>query len=263
MTSSPPSPIWTPAPLLITLENPQVHIWRISLDPPTPLLHSFETTLNADELHRANRFRTPALRRKFLAGRGALRAILAAYLLRDPSTVTFAYESHGKPVIAGETTARLEFNLSHTADLALLALAQGRPLGVDVEERKPMDNAEKIISRFFSPREQADFLALPPADRNAAFFRAWTRKEAYLKAKGTGLSTQLDSFDVTLKPSESPALTRIGDDPAEPARWSLLDLHPGPGFPAALAVLGRVLPSDLRLFDADPWLTRTSTPQSD
>ena len=107
---------------------------------------------------------------------------------------------------------------------------------MDVEAVRALENAERIIERFFSAREQAEFLALPDADRRAAFFRGWSRKEAFLKATGTGLSTRLDSFDVTLGPVAS--LLRVGDDPDEAGRWSLLDLDAGPDFAAALAVRG-------------------------
>jgi 4'-phosphopantetheinyl transferase len=109
-------------------------------------------------------------------------------------------------------------------------------VGVDVEAARPLESAERIIRRFFSPQECATFLALGEAERQAAFFRAWARKEAFLKATGTGLSTALDSFDVTLHPSEPARILRIGDDPAEPSRWWLGDVDAGPGFAAALVV---------------------------
>lgn len=231
----------TEAPWLVPPGHPEllpreVHVWRFTLDPPGPVLARLEATLDAAEFRRAGRFRTEPLRRRFVAGRGGLRAILGAVLGRPPEQVAFAYGDHGKPRLAGVVAGQLEFNLAHSHGLALCAVSLGRVLGVDLEAIRPMDNAERIIGRFFSPREQAEFLTLPAHDRQAAFFRGWSRKEAFLKATGTGLSTALDSFDVALGPTA--ALLRVGDDPSEAPRWSLLDLHPGPGFASALAALG-------------------------
>ncbi len=241
---------WLPAPGHI--ENPllfDIHVWRFTLDPPDHMLARFERTLNDAELQRVNRFRTETLRRRFVAGRGGLRAILGAFLGGLPADqVAFAYGDHGKPRLAGLGNGRVQFNLAHSHGLALCAVSLGRELGVDLEMTRPLDNAERIIERFFSPREQAEFLTLPDPDRRAAFFRGWSRKEAFLKATGTGLSTALDSFDVTLGPIAS--LLRVGDDPAEAARWSLYDLHPGPAFAAALAVFGDRL--TVKLWDGLP-----------
>ncbi len=227
---------WTTPPGSWALCDGEVHVWRLSLDPPSADLAGFEPTLNDDELRRANRFRTAALRRRFVAGRGALRAILASYLDCDAGGVVFSYGNHGKPRLAQATG--LEFNLAHTADLALCAVTLGRAVGVDVEEVRRLDNAERIIGRFFSEVERAEFLARPESERLEAFYRGWSRKEAFLKATGTGLATQLDSFDVSLGPRAS--LLRVGDDPDEPARWSLLDLDAGPAVAAALATRGAV-----------------------
>jgi 4'-phosphopantetheinyl transferase len=225
---------WSPGPGCAGLDAGEVHVWRFGLDPPAGDLTRFEPTLDGDERRRADRFRIEVLRRRFVAGRGALRAILGAYLGCPAGSVAFAYGEHGKPRLVDD--AGLEFNLAHSHDRAVCALALGRAVGVDVEAVRPLDDAGRIIGRFFSPREQAEFLALPETERLAAFFRAWARKEAFLKAVGTGLATQLDSFDVTLGPAQPAALLRVGDDPSEAARWSLRDLDAGPGFAGAVAV---------------------------
>ena len=226
MTGTGPS--WLTAPRVVDLSGGVVHVWRFTLDPPVSLLARFEPTLNDDEHQRANRFRTETLRRRFLAGRGGLRAILGAALGCPPGEVAFAYGDHGKPRLAGADFGAFEFNLAHSHGLALCAVSLGRVLGVDLEAIRPLENAERIIGRFFSPREQAEFLALPVPERQSAFFRGWSRKEAFLKATGTGLSTALDSFDVTL--CAVAGLLRVGDDPSEALRWSPPRPASGPRF---------------------------------
>jgi 4'-phosphopantetheinyl transferase len=218
----------------------EVHVWRVPLDPPEPALAVYEPTLSADERARADRFRTGVLRRRFVAGRGALRAILATYLGVAPGRVAFAYGDHGKPRLDGDGLgSRLEFNLAHSHDLALCAVARGRAVGVDVEKLRPVTEAVRIVGRYFTPGEQAEFLSHPEPDRVAAFFRGWTRKEAFLKVTGLGLSAGLDSFEVTLGAGGA-ALLRVGDDPAAAGRWTLRDVDAGPGFAAAVAVEGEL-----------------------
>jgi len=213
-----------------------VHVWRIRLDVSDKLAARFEPTLAADERERADRFRTAELRRRFVAGRGALRALLGAYLGIEPALVAFSYGHRGKPSLA---TPGVEFNLAHTDDLALCALTVGRAVGVDVERLRPMDDAERIIARYFTSRECLEFLEHPRAERASAFFRGWTRKEAFLKATGEGLAASLDSFEVSLDAGGA-RLLRVGDDPDAARRWSLVDVDVEPGFVAALAVEGPI-----------------------
>jgi 4'-phosphopantetheinyl transferase len=213
-----------------------VHVWRIRLDVSDALAARFELTLATQERERADRFRTAELRRRFVAGRGALRAILGAHLGLDARLVVFSYGDRGKPSLA---TPGVEFNLAHTDDLALCALTVGRAVGVDVERLRPMDDAERIIARYFTPRERLEFLEHPRAERASAFFRGWTRKEAFLKATGEGLTASLDSFEVSLEAGGA-RLLRVGDDPDAACRWSLVDVDVEPGFVAALAVEGPI-----------------------
>lgn len=244
---------WHPAFSPPTLLSGEIHVWRFDLTPTECELARFERSLHDDERCRAARFRTETLRRRFTAGRGGLRAVLGAYLECPPDGVTLTYGTHGKPALADPVgSGPIAFNLTHTHDLALCAVTPGRTVGVDVEAVRPMEDAERIIRRFFSPREQADFLALPAPERLAAFFRGWSRKEAFLKATGTGLATVLDSFDVTLDPDRPAALLRVGDDPTEAARWSLLDLNVGDGYAAAVAVSGPAGRDALRLWRGLP-----------
>ena len=172
----------------------EAHLWRFTLDPPAAVFERFAASLSDDEHRRAERFRAGHLRRRYIAGRGGLRAILASYLGVRPDVVAFQYGPHGKPSIASESTPPFEFNLSHTHELAVCALCKMGRIGVDVEEIRPMEeHGRKLIGRFFSEVEQSEYLEVPEPSRLTAFFKGWTRKEAYLKAVGTGLATVLSS----------------------------------------------------------------------
>ncbi|GAC1469452.1 MAG: hypothetical protein NVSMB9_13310 [Isosphaeraceae bacterium] len=181
-----------------------------------------------------------------------------------PASIAFTFGPQGKPFLSDNFRSNhIEFNLAHSDGVGLFAISRGRPVGVDIEAIRPLQETEQIIRRFFSLKEQAEYLALGMRERLPAFYRAWTRKEAYLKVIGTGLATLLDSFDVSLRPCEPPALTRVGDDPEEASRWTLVDLPVGDEHAAALATKGILLDQSLHLRDGDPWLTRTVMPRSD
>jgi 4'-phosphopantetheinyl transferase len=191
--------------------------------------------LSADERERAARFCFDKHRRRFTAGRGILRTLLGRYLERNPRELTFEYSDHGKPFLAGTPVPELRFNLSHSHEVALFAFTSGRDVGVDVEQIRPDRSTREIAERFFSPREARALFALPPEQQTAGFFRCWTRKEAYIKAKGKGMSIPLDSFAVSLSPDEPAQLLWVKDNPAEPRRWTLTTLSPDPTFAACLA----------------------------
>jgi 4'-phosphopantetheinyl transferase len=224
-------------PPALTAED--VHVWRIPLEIPDDVLSQLRGTLADDERQRADRFHFDKDRRHFTAGRGTLRLILAHYLRRRPEAIRFTYTGYGKPLLA-EASAALRFNLTHSHGLALLAVTLGREIGVDVEHIR--DNLERdgelLAERFFSPREVAALRSLPIELRREAFFHCWTRKEAYIKANGKGLSLPLDQFDVTLRPGEPAALLATQHDPADAQRWTLLSLAPAEGYVGALAVEG-------------------------
>jgi 4'-phosphopantetheinyl transferase len=162
-----------------------------------------------------------------------LRRLLGGFLGLEPERVELRYGPHGKPCVEG-----LRFNLAHSHELALYAFSRGRELGVDLERIRPLRDAAAIAERYFSAEENAVLRSLPEIQRHEAFFRCWTRKEAYLKALGDGLARPLDSFDVTLAPGEPARLLRVQGAPDEAARWSLLHLDPAPGFVGALAAEG-------------------------
>jgi 4'-phosphopantetheinyl transferase len=229
--------MWSNPPQSLSLQSGEVHVWSARLEQPTEELAGFLRTLDQDEQARANRFHFEKHRRHFVVGRGVLRLLLGRYLETSPEDVRLSYGPYGKPALdAVHYNSRLRFNASHSGELALYAFVQDHEVGIDVELIKGDFETEEIAERFFSPYEIKTLSALPAAEKPAAFFRCWTRKEAYIKAIGSGLSHPLDQFDVTLAPNEPAALLRVHQDPESVARWTMFDLDVGPGYAAALAI---------------------------
>ena len=217
----------------------EVHLWAIPLDPPPARVAAARRRLADDERARADRFRFDRHRRRFTIGRAALRELLAGYLRCAPEAVRFTYGEKGKPSLAPPAErvgGPLRFNLSNSHELALAAVAVGVEVGVDVERLRPMPDGLRIAERYFSAAERAALAALPEDERDAAFFNGWTRKEAYLKAIGDGLTVPLDRFDVTLAPGAPARILALAGDAAAAARWSLLHLRPAAGYVGALAL---------------------------
>ena len=231
---------WPPAPALPPgLDAASVHVWRIGLDVPDEEQARRAAALSPDEIARAERFRVERDRRCWIAARGAVRAILAGYLGCRASSLTFRIGPHGKPALDGPPAAeRLEFNVSHSGNLALCAVARARAVGVDVEAIRPDFASLDVARRFFSGTEFAALEALPRGERVAAFFACWTRKEAYMKARGTGIALGLDRFEVSLAPDRPAALLATHDEPAAAAHWRLAALDPGDGYAGAIVTEG-------------------------
>lgn len=230
---------WESPPADLALSSDDVHIWRASLDLPASRVQGLQYTLAADELKRAERLHFQKDRAHFLVARGLLRAVLGRYLDMDPSQVCFWYNFYGKPFLAASPGRyTLNFSLSHSHGLALYAVTRGRKIGIDLERIHTDFACEQIAERFFSPRENTVLRALPANMKHEAFFTCWTRKEAYIKAKGEGLSLPLDQFDVSLAPGGPATLLNSRWDPQETSRWSIQELFPGPSYVAALAVEG-------------------------
>jgi 4'-phosphopantetheinyl transferase len=230
---------WCCPPATIKLGSGEVHVWRAALDEPPPQVDSFLHTLAADEQARAERFYFQRDRQRFVIAHGVLRAILGLYLNRAPKSLSFCYSSHGKPALTRESGGDdIRFNMSHSHGEALYAVARGREVGIDLELIRCDLDIEQIAMRFFSRREIAALQTLPADLREYAFFLCWTRKEAYIKAKGEGLSLPLDQFDVSLIPGEPATLLSIQPDSDEALRWSLQELFPAAGYAAALAMEG-------------------------
>jgi 4'-phosphopantetheinyl transferase len=221
---------WETSPQQLALEADEIHVWRAHLDCNETVLGQLEATLASDEKARANRFVFLRDRNAFIAARGILRELLGQYLHRGAAELEFDYGAQGKPALRTESPQKsVQFNISHSHGVALLAFALGRQVGVDVELVRPDFAGEKIAERFFSPQEVAELRNLPPTLQEEGFFLCWTRKEAYIKARGEGLQIPLQSFHVSLTPGK-PALLQAADSP----RWSLRSLRPDPRYVGAV-----------------------------
>jgi 4'-phosphopantetheinyl transferase len=222
------------------LDAHTAHVWRVALDHETHA-EDYWPLLSAEERARAQRFHRDVHRRRYVVAHGALRIILAGYLGATPDSLAFVTGEHGKPALRpepGASPSGVEFNLSHSDDLALVAVTRARPIGVDLERWSEGVEHLELAERFFSPEERGALrgLAHAPELVAAGFFAAWTRKEAYLKATGHGIARGLHHFDVTLAPGERARLLadRLDRDATE--RWSMTELAPAPGYSAALVV---------------------------
>lgn len=205
----------------------ELHVWAVPLtgDP-----ERFAGHLSAAENQRLSRFHFADHRRRYQIGHGALRVILAGYLGCEPADVAFVQGPRGKPYL---DAGGLHFNLSHSAKLALVGVS-ATEVGLDVEKVRRLDSLTEIARKHFSPSEFAALDALQGDARELAFYRCWTRKEAYIKALGEGLSMPLDVFDVSL--CEEPRFLAIRDGKEDAAKWSMLDVSPGPEFVGAAAM---------------------------
>jgi 4'-phosphopantetheinyl transferase len=212
----------------------EVHVWRIDLDCAARAAAALKVTLSLEEEQRASRFRSIELRERWMAARGALRHILASYAQSEPGTLVFREGPHGKPVLTC-AAEDIPFNLSHTGGLALVAVAGIGRVGIDAEIVRSEIEVEDLSRRFFAPAEAAQILALSPDARVAAFLNCWTRKEAFVKALGGGLSVPLDSFQVSVRSDEPARLLWV--DGEESDRWSMWDVSE-PGVAAALVLEG-------------------------
>jgi 4'-phosphopantetheinyl transferase len=230
---------WESPPEFVEPRHGEVQVWRAFLDVLPSYVESLSPILCATERDRAARFHFERDRSRFIAARAFLRILLGHYLRKTPSEIQFGYGPNGKPFLVGEGTRNLRFNVSHSHGLALYAVTLGAEVGIDLEYIRQNMSTHNMSRRFFSAQEVAALESLPRDQRQKAFFVCWTRKEAYIKARGEGLSVALDSFSVTLKPDEPPALLAFQEEPQETSRWSFLEVDPDPQYVAAVAVEGR------------------------
>jgi 4'-phosphopantetheinyl transferase len=223
----------------------EIHVWHAALDRGGQVPGELESTLSLEEKARADRSHFANDRNRFVVARGLLRELLGGYLHQNPADLEFSYGPHGKPSLSGgNASSGLCFNLSHSSDLAVYAIARERNLGIDVEHVRPESAGEDIAKHYFSAREVSDLRTLPTEAKVEGFFQCWTRKEAYLKATGMGLQIPLDSFSVSLLPGQ-PARFLGGVEP----RWNLAAYHPAEGYLAAVVYDGA--PCSLKYFSVD------------
>jgi 4'-phosphopantetheinyl transferase len=245
------------------LGDRQIHVWRAELNLPKAAIAELKSLLSFDEIARADRLKIPQRCDRFIAGRGILRQILGQYLNQPPGKLQFKYGDRGKPYVASNFEhlsiehlsikekapvrstqsanhlihlgQAIYFNLAHSHDLALYAFTRVHGIGIDLEKIRPMPNADRLAQRFFTTTEHKVMQSLTAADQQEAFFKAWTRKEAYLKAVGVGIG-QLKQVELNILPQLPAQVLSIAGDRQAAQRWHLADLAIDPGFAAALAI---------------------------
>ena len=228
----------------------EVHIWRADLDAFAMTL-SADDFLAQDERKRAMQFHFERDRRRFRAARQILRLLLSRYLEVDAGELEFQYSAHGKPELRGrQADSEVTFNVSHSDSSAFFAFTLSRAVGIDVEQLRADIEVCEIAKRFFSESEQAALRGLAEHLQHQAFFACWTRKEAFVKAKGEGLSLPLHQFDVSLTPGQPAEILGTRPDAEERHRWSLWDLDAGSGYAAALVVEGNDVRPALQYVEA-------------
>ena len=222
---------------LLPPAHPEVRIWLVDLDADDTA--ASRALLSPDEVARAARFVFDHHRRRFVAGRAGLRRILANALNTTPAALSFTYNASGKPELDHDldhgVRPPVRFNVSHSDRYALVAMTATAAIGVDIEKTRPIADVLRLAQTAFSVNELEALATVPADGLEVAFFAGWTRKEAYIKARGDGLRL-LGDFDVALAPDDPVRLKHVKGDAGEPARWTLLSLSPVPGYAAALCV---------------------------
>lgn len=233
---------WNIPPKFLSIGEDQVHVWRIGLDLLEQDLSKFSTILSENEANKSKKYYYEVDRIRYTVMRATVRMILGNYLGVAPGSLDIAHSHYGKPYLSNTSMAMdIHFNISHAGDLGLLAVAIGRHIGIDLEMVRLERSIESIARRFFTPEETGQLLSLPVSLRPEAFFTCWTRKEAFVKARGEGLSIPLDQFEVSFYPNDTPQLLYVRNDPGESGHWSMFHLNPGVDFVGALVVEGKNL----------------------
>ena len=239
---------WLGLPDVFDLPRGVVHVWRASLEKLQAERDVLWRFLSLDERARAERFHFDVHRHHFIVGRGLLRWLNGRYLQIPPQDIQFSYGAYDKPILVTEPD--LQFNVSHSHEGLLIAFGWETAVGVDIEYvNRKMDDMDTIARRYFAPVESAAYLTVAESEKPDAFFNCWTRKEAFIKAVGEGLSLPLDEFEVSLLPGEPARLLKVRGSEQEAARWSMRSFDPFAGYRAALIVESE-MPSCL-FFDGD------------
>ena len=216
-----------------------LHVWRILLRQSEDVARALEKHLAMDELRRADRYRHERDRTRYVVAHGVLRELLADYTAQTPRNISFGHTVAGKPfLIDDKGEQRLRFNLSHSGEWAIVGLALSTDVGIDIEQIDSDVSVEAVAERFFSRSEFEALREVPSEQRTVAFFTAWTRKEAYLKARGEGIADRLSSFSVSVDPEQIPILLTDSIDAYATLHWRIYDLDTAPGYAAAIAAEG-------------------------
>jgi 4'-phosphopantetheinyl transferase len=222
------------------LREDEVHLWIAPLTMPPEKLSYFKSILSVDEKERVRRFRKISDGKRYLVARGSLRCLLASYVAGAPDQLQFTYGVFGKPSLSNQTSKTLlNFSVSHSEDRVLFGFARGRRIGVDLEYVRPDIDALALAKSYFSPDEFWRLRRLPATEQCEAFYCAWTRKEAYLKACGEGLSFGLERVEVSFNPAEPAMIRNVADAPNVSAAWTVKHLSPDPNYVGAVAVEDR------------------------
>lgn len=233
---APPELVWAPAPENLRLLKGELLVFSASLDLSDSRLADLTLLLSEDERARAARLRFDKDRRRFIAGRGLLRELLAWLLRVEAGLLAFGHTARGKPVLAAPASGHaLHFNVAHADSLVVYAVAWDQEVGIDIERLRPIMGAEAIAERFFSQREFAQWRSVSSRLQMEAFFNCWTRKEACLKATGDGISESLDQVEVSLIPGQPVRLLNMPCDTRALRRWLLRSLSLGPTCLGAVA----------------------------
>jgi 4'-phosphopantetheinyl transferase len=234
-------------PLIVTtssfdfnLSQGEVHVWCALLLQPTYVVEYLHGLLSGDEKARAKQYYFTHLQKSFVVSRGVLRILLAHYTELQPEQLAFTYLQAGKPELSDRHDSKVFFNLSHSNEFVLYAFSRSRNVGIDIEHIRPVNDLELIAESNFSAYETNELKKLSPAKVLDGFFNCWTRKEAYVKAIGDGVSFPLQEFDVSLTPDQPARLLSIRGSAQEAARWSMVELHPAAKYAAALVVEGSI-----------------------
>ncbi len=230
---------WLSAPRTQNIGRNEVHVLRVCLNRDSASLKAMHEVLSSEERCRARSFCFDEDRALYVMARGCLRVILSRYLDAEPNSLQFRQNPYGKPILIGpEDEKQLSFNMSHSGSLALYAITRRRRVGIDLERIREDLSHEEVAERFFSPTERAMLRSLPVESRTKAFFDCWTRKEAYVKGRGEGLTLPLEQFSVSIHPAQSIRLIENRVHPADVSLWSIDEIDPGAGYAAAIAVEG-------------------------
>lgn len=241
---------WRVGPERPQLEPDGIHVWRFSLHAPHAAHRALEATLDSDETARASRFATDDLRHRYVVAHARLRHVLARYLAVHPKDVAIDSTEEGKPLVSRERHSQtVEFSFSHSGDIGLVAVVRERRVGVDVETYRERMDIDLVARRQFTAPEAKQLAGLAEDERTSAFYRCWTRKEAYTKALGTGIATGLDRFEVTFAAEQAPRIVRCVEN--SPDLWSVVALPMDTGYEAAAVIEGPVTRVECFLLNPD------------